>query len=244
MSAGHGKGGEHKLAPRDLDDFLDEALAHAKIKARLARPFKLKTNFDIALLGSSGIGGGNVYLDRHLKHDSWPYGVLPVAGNRLDVKLGLVRHERLEQACEDVFGWPYDLAHQVAQQWEERDYRQKGFDPAAVERAFEPFIKADAKEKIEKCPTDLDLRPEIAPPKDTAIIAHIKQCQNKEKTAHEKVGYVEKSRMANQSCGKCAMFIEEKYGGPACTLVRDPIISGGWCRRFRRGKLEDWSGDA
>lgn len=241
MSSAHHR--PHDLKPKELDDLLDEALADPRIKHRLSRPYKLVTSYDIALLGSSSVGGRNVYLDRHLKGAGMPYGVIPVKGKRLDVKPGLIRHERLEQALEDIFGWSYlPLAHNVAQRWEERDYRAKGFDPKDVEAAFKPFIKADAVEKIERTPTDLDQRPLYAPPKSDKLIAHVNATAQKEKLPHQGVAYVDKSPSTKRQCGKCAMFVEGEYGGPLCTLVKSPIVAGGYCRRFVPGKLEDWHG--
>lgn len=231
MSAGHHA--KHDLSPAELDDLLDEALANPKIRRRLAKPFKLVTTDDVSLLGSSSIGGGRVYLDRHLRHKNWPYGILPVDGRRLDVKPGLIRHERLEQALEDICGWPYmPLAHPVAQHWEERDYKQKGFDPADVERAFSPFIKHDEAERITKSPTDLDMRPLMSPPVSTKIIERIEALTQKEKQSHESVNYVSKSKIASRRCEKCAMFAAPKYGGPGCSLVKSPIEPQGLCRRF------------
>jgi hypothetical protein len=241
MSGGHH--GKHDLSAAELDDLLDEALANPKIKRRLAQPYTLVTDYDIALLGSSSIGGRRVFLDRHLKYRNWPYGIIPVRFKRLDVKPGLIRHERLEQFLEDELGWPYlPLAHPVAQHWEERDYIAKGFHPRDVEVAFRPYIKHDEAERIVKSPTDLDMRPLMAPPRSTRIIDRINETSAKEKRPHESVGYVDKSTRANQHCGKCSMFIAPKYGGPACTLVQSPIVETGWCRRFRAGKLGDHNG--
>lgn len=230
-----------KLSSAELDDLLDEALADPKIKKRLARGFNLVTSFDIALLGSSSIGGFNVYLDRHLRFKDWPYGILPVRFKKLDTKPGLIRHERLEQALEDEFGWGYDLSHAVAQQWEERYYRAKGFDPEAVERMFEPYIKHDEVERIVKTPLDLDMRPLLAPVRSTAIIKRIEEAAQKEKTPQKVVAYTNKAHMQNQRCALCWKFVDPKYGGPGCVKIQSPIVAGGWCRRFERGKLEERS---
>lgn len=242
MSAGHHA--KHDLSTKELDDLLDEALANPKIKARLARPFSLIIDYDISLLGSSSIGGHNVYLDRHLRFKNWPYGVIPVRFKRLDVKPGLIRHERLEQAIEDELGWPYlPLAHPVAQHFEERDYIAKGFNPRDVEVAFKPFIKADEHERIVKSPTDLDMRPELASPRSTKLIDRINETAQKEKRTHELVRYVEKSKIASQNCARCAHFIDAKYGGPACAGVKSPIDPSGWCKRFRKGTLGETNAD-
>jgi hypothetical protein len=237
MSAGHHQ--KHDLSETELDDLLAEALANPKIKKRLERPFKLITNYDIALVGSSSIGGAHVYFDRHLHDGNKPVGFLSVGGKILNTRPGLTRHERLEQALEDELGWPYDkLAHPVAQKYEEKDYRAKGFDPKDVEKAFAPFIKADAHERIKRSPTDLDMRPLMAPPVNKELIAKINECAQREKRPHEAVGYEEKSTHGRQKCGSCSMMVKEMYGGPACIDVQSPIHEGGWCRRFRRGSLD------
>jgi hypothetical protein len=241
MSAGHG----HKtdLTPQEMDDLLDEALANPKVKARLARPFRLITTTDVPLVGSSGVGGWNVYFDRNLRVRNHPYGLLLVKGKWLDVKPGLVRHERGEQTFEDVLGWPYlPFAHFVAQHWEERDYKVKGFNPEDVEAVFQPLIKRDAHERITKVATDLDMRPLMFPPRDSGIIAHVKKTANKEKRSHESVGYVDNSPFSRKRCHLCKMFIREIYGGPACVGVVDDIKPSGWCRRFKAGSLEDGGG--
>lgn len=239
MSAG--QYGVRELSHAELDSLLEHALADPGVKKRLARGFRLDVEHDVALLGSSAIGGWTVFLDRHMKFRNWPYGIIPVQSRRLDSRPGLIRHERLEQACEDCLGWPYLLAHQVAEHFENRYYASKGFDPAAVERAYRPFIKSDALEKIVKTPTDLDKRPLLAPPQDTKILERIKAAEQKEKRTHESVKYEEKSMHTSKNCGKCAMFIQPMYGGPACVGVQDSIASGGYCRRFRAGKLGEQS---
>jgi hypothetical protein len=240
VSAGHQANGD--LSQAELDSLLDHALADPRVKKRLARSFKLNCDYDIALLGSSSIGGWTVYLDRHLRFKNWPYGVIPVKYKRLDVKPGLIRHERLEVILEDVFGWPYlPLAHFTAQHWEERLYKSKGFDPKEVESAFRPFIKKDSLERIIRSPTDLDQRPLLAPPRSTKIIERVNETAQKEKRTHESVKYEEKSTHKGQKCELCRHFIEARYGGPACAGVKSPIQSEAYCRRFAAGKLGDTS---
>ena len=234
MSAGRRH--RHDLSTTELDDLLAEALANGRVQDRLAKPYKLVTTYDIPLLGSSSIGGENVYIDRHLRHEKWPWGLLPVDGRKLNVIPGLIRHERLEQIVEDVFGWPYGkIAHPVAQQYEERDYKRRGFDPRDVEKAFKPYIKADAHEKLVRLPTDLDLRPMLDEP---SLLAHVRKRQQVAKRTHESVDYVAKSERLPQQCFKCAMFVIPRYGGPACVGVQSPIEPGGWCRRFKKGSLD------
>jgi hypothetical protein len=237
VSSGHHA--HSALDAAELDHLLDEALANANVKARLAKPFELVTQFDICLLGSSSIGGRKVYLDRHLRFGNRPYGVIMVGDRPLDVKPGLIRHERLEQALEDCLGWPYlPLAHPVAQRWEERDYKAKGFDPRDVERAFRQYIKFDAHERITKSPTDLDMRPLLSPPVSQSMIARINQTDQREKRSQQSVAYVAKSVRPSQRCDICRHYVDPKYAGsPACTGVDSPISPDGWCRRFSKGSL-------
>lgn len=229
----------HDLSGREMDRLLDDVLANPAIKARLARPYRLLTIYDIALLGSSSIGGAHVYLDRHLRENGQPYGVLKIKGRPFDIRAHLVGHERLEQAIEDVLGWPYlMLAHPLATHAENRSVTMRGGDPVAYEAALKPFIKADESERITKTPSDLDMRPLMAWG-DDKVIAQVKAVAQKEKRDHASVGYVGQSQRSGQQCSKCAMFIAEKYVGPACTGVQSPIAPDGWCRRFKVGKLDD-----
>jgi hypothetical protein len=209
---------------------LDDALDDRKIKARLARPFKVSYVYDIPQLGSSSIGGKTVYLDRKLPM------ALPIEGKTIDPNHPLMRHERLEQACEDELGYGYELAHEIATRWEHRWLKQRKIDPAEYEAALAPYIRRDESKMLEKVPTDLDLRPELAPPKDTAMLARIRAAQAKAKTPQAVVDYVDKST-SSRRCGLCSMYIYPAYGGPACTLVKDSINPHGYCKRFKAGEL-------
>ena len=234
MSGGHHL--KHELTRSELDDLLDEALANPKVKLELSMPFKVITTKDIPLLGSSSVNRKNLYLDRHLRYRNWPYAVLPVEDGRLNVKPGLIRHERLEPILENVFGWPYaKIAHPVAQHYEERDYLWRGFDSKRVEKAFEPYIRKDEAEPLADVPTDLDLRPMLD---DVKLLERTRAAQDAQKRTHESVGYVSVSKLPNQKCQLCAMFVSSKFGGPACVGVKSEIDPSGWCKRFKRGSLE------
>jgi hypothetical protein len=233
LSSGH----HHKtdLTDHELDDLLDEVLADPRVKRQLAKPRKVNTSKDIPLLGSSNIGWTTIYLDVHLRVRDLPYGTILVDGKRLDVKPGLIRHETLEPILENLFGWPYSPpSHEVAQHWEERDYIDKGFDPRAVEKTFKPFIRNDESEPLPNVPLDLDLRPEAWEPK---LLERVKLSQDKQKRTHLSVGYTSASKFQTKSCSLCQMFIENRYGGPGCTFVKNPISPKGLCRRFSRGSL-------
>jgi hypothetical protein len=53
------------------------------------------------------------------------------------------------------------------------------------------------------------------------------------KLPHAAVGYVEVSPHKDKRCGVCSMYVQPDKGGP-CTLVRNPIVSGGYCLRFNK----------
>lgn len=229
---------KHDLSSSEIDDLLDEALANPKVRAFLARPFKIVTSKDIPLLGSSSIGGGETYLDQHLRYRNWPFGIIPVGGVRFDTKPGLTRHERMELAVEDVFGWPYmPIAHPVATAYEHRLYRKLGFDPATVEKAYAPYIRSDEREPLKNVPTNLDLRPMLD---DAKLLERTRASQDKQKTPQSSVGYTPHAKMPSQRCEVCAKFIQAKFGGPACVGVKSPISPSGWCRRFEKGSLGGW----
>ena len=168
MASGHTSKGDRSRA--ELDDMLAYVMANPKIRRRLAQPFTLSRKFDIALLGSSATDGKTVYLDRHL-----PVSV-KVGKRPMNVTQPLIRHERLEQAIEDIYGWPYILAHDIAEHWEEQLVTQMGIDPKAYEKALEPWIKKDEHAKVTKVPADLDLRPVLsgADPEDKSILKNYK----------------------------------------------------------------------
>jgi hypothetical protein len=228
MSSGHRY--KHDLTNSELDDLLDEALAFSKVQAFLRQPFTVVTSYDVPLLGSSNIGWTKVYFDRH-----FPISKMPVGDRTLNAKPGLIRHERLEVALENILNWPYDeIAHPVAQHFEDRDYRWRGFDPKAVEKAYEPYIRDDESEVLKKVATDLDLRPMLF---DKKLMEATKSAQDKEKLSRDKVGYIDHPN-GNQRCAACSMFVAEAYGGPGCVLVKSPISPRGWCHRFDRGALD------
>ncbi len=228
MSSGHPH--KSKRTAAELDALLDNALADRKIKARMQRVTTIEHGYDIPFLGSSAIGGMTVYLSHGLPV------YLQIDGKRVEITTPLIRHERLESACEDVLGYGYELAHEIATHWEHRWLKQRKVDPAKYEAALAPYIRRAESEKLEKVPTDLDLRPELAPPKDTAMLARIRAAQAKDKVPQAVVDYVDKST-SGRRCGLCSMYIYPAYGGPACTLVKDPINPHGYCKRFKAGEL-------
>jgi hypothetical protein len=250
MSSGHHSRFHYGTGPDAHDKrwvrfnkLVDESLKDPKIKAWLGRPFDVVTKYDMWYLGSSSIGGEHVYLDRHLCAPGKSVGVIEIDGKMTNVRPPLIRHERLEQALEDVWNLPYlandpddPSAHVLATIYEHRIVKNS----RSYERALRPFIKASQHERLVAVPGDVDLRPVLSPPFDRELLARIRRAMEDGKAAHgaPDVAYEEKSTMPlGMKCANCRMFVAPVYGGPACTGVRDPIVPGGYCKRFKRGKL-------
>jgi hypothetical protein len=129
---------------------VDEALTNSKVQSAVKRPISVDTSHGVPVLGTSSVGWAKVYLDRH-----FPLSALPVGDRKLNVKAGLIRHERLEPVLEDILGWLYStIAHPVAQDYEERDYKWLGFDPKEIEQAFASYIDSDERTPLKKVSVD------------------------------------------------------------------------------------------
>lgn len=237
MSSGHEQW--HNSDRSERTKLLRQVLRDPKVKRWLSRPYTVITTTDVPLLGSSSIGWERIYIDRHLRAPWRPVGTIIVDEQPCNTIGGLIRHERLEPCLEQVFGWSYKSAHLLAECWEDEYYRERHFNPRAVEQAFKPYIKAARHEALQKVATDIDLRPEMAPPRSSGLLERIKKIQNRAKDAHSVVGYRARSAHEKQQCGLCRKFIREKFGGPGCIGVKDTISPLGWCRRFAAGKLEE-----
>jgi hypothetical protein len=217
MSSGH-RGREKTLSLAERKDIFQEAKSDPKFDKRMARPFRLSTEYDIPLLGSSSKDGSTVYLDRHLRYRNNPYGLIPVNGKLMNVKFPLIEHERVEQALEDIYGLKYEQAHEVATFAEHRIVEFKGFDPDDYEKALEPYIKADDHERLVRIPPDLDIRPELAPPVDKALLARLKKGRasgGRTVKATERIGrdaflYLEGTVPDFAQCSSCYLFARDK----------------------------------
>jgi hypothetical protein len=51
-----------------------------------------------------------------------------------------------------------------------------------------------------------------------------------EKLSHKHVAYENKSQHTGEFCANCSMFVSDRP--PHCTLVKDPILARGWCKRW------------
>lgn len=119
----------------------------------LARKVQVITSYRVPLLGSSSKDGSIVYIDSEF-FKATKGGNLS-AKRRSDgatvtynVMKGLVTHEKVEFTMEKL-GWSYTYSHrEFATRLENKQYEDDGMDAASVQRAFDPWIKRLAQEKI------------------------------------------------------------------------------------------------
>lgn len=129
--------------------------------------FRVDRDFDIPYLAGYSRSGKIIYVDRHL-----PLSLI-VGGRRLNVLPFLIVHERTEKALMDFLEYDYPEAHQVATYAEHTDLKRMNISPSAYERALDPYIKADAQEKIIRVPAELDLKP-YRDSRDLKLLARMK----------------------------------------------------------------------
>ncbi len=174
MASGHRRG-----KGNFTETSLNRILANSKVKARLARPFKVDKSYDSPLLGGSSWDGSIVYIDRHLpksiKINRKPVSPLPF----------LIEHERVENAIMNAMGYKYDPAHELATLAEHKKVKAAGIDLKAYETALKPYIKNDSTEKLTRVPKDLNLHPYLdeEDSETRAILAHFKSLGIKTKRA-------------------------------------------------------------
>ena len=140
----------HGSAPSHL---LDAALADPKVRQKLARGIKIDKTHDVPYLGGISRDGRTVYIDRHLPPS------LKIGGKSINPVPFLAVHERTEHAIMTTLGLKYAAAHKLATAAEERRVNAAGIDPGEYEKALQPYIKADAVEKLKKVPKDLFMGP-------------------------------------------------------------------------------------
>lgn len=152
MSSGHHP---NPAPPRPSEQELDRALADPKIQARLARLFRIDRSFDLPYVAGYSRDGSIIYIDRHFPTK------LQVGSRSANFLQALATHEHTEKTLIDVYGWKYQQAHHLATMAEHRVVRALGFLPKEYEKAVQPYIKADAHEKLKRVPPQLDLTPYI-----------------------------------------------------------------------------------
>lgn len=163
MSTGHRH--LHRGSTPELEAELSRILADSRVRKRLAAPYRFDFNYDVPYLAGYSVDGKVIYIDRHMPR------MIMVQGRGMGVLPGLSRHERLEKALIDSFGWTYEKSHKFATLYEHRLYKKNKFNPASVEKVYSPYIKADEREQIKLAPKNLDLTPYAG----TKLFDHLKR---------------------------------------------------------------------
>lgn len=163
MSSGHKVAGHGGLGEADLD----KVLRDPKIQKALGQRLKFDFSWDIPYLAGYSKDGKTIFIDRHLPK------ILKIGKKHLWVVPPLARHEHLEKTLEDLYGYEYPAAHQLATLYEERLVKNMLGTIKGYESALKPYIKADEVEKLIRAPKNLDLKPYRYQP-DEALNRRIK----------------------------------------------------------------------
>jgi len=168
MSSGHRHLGGFGINSQVLDRYLkNESIQHELYKLR-----KISKEFTIPYLGGYSLDGNTIYFDKHLpdkiklERDGQTREIDPIPF--------LMRHETFEKTMLDQMHFHYQHAHQLATAYERRGVLEM-IGPGwwgVYQRAFDPYIKADAHEKLTKIPSDLDLEP-YKDEHDTELLEHL-----------------------------------------------------------------------
>ncbi len=149
MSTGHKRntGAESK----EVEDALSNPAVQQRLQA--TQGYTINREYDLPYLGGYSTDGQTIYLDRHLP------GVLKAGTREFSPDDFIPIHEHVEKSVMDGLGFKYGPAHEIATGVERRHVVAQGINWDQYSAALEPYIKADAVEKIERPPPDLDLRP-------------------------------------------------------------------------------------
>lgn len=191
-------------------------------------------SFDLPYLGGYSQDGKTIYIDRHLPQE------LKI-GRRLIRPRDFIRlHEEMEKYLIDMLEWPYAKAHPMGNAAERRAVLSEGIFWDSYRLALDPFIKADAHEKLEKVPADLDMTPYLAPPVDRKLISRMRRAMGEEKREKNdpEVNYSDTRGYPRRHCGPDSDWPRgfcEHYGNHDCALVEGYIEAKGGCDLWEQG---------
>jgi hypothetical protein len=229
MSSGHLIKGE-SLGDREFD----KAMAHPKVRQRLARHVSLSRDWDIPYLGGYSMDGRTIYLDRHL-----PRRFL-YRGRQVDTDRFLILHEEIEKTLIDMLDMHYAHAHEIATRAEENAVREAGIDVNWYRKMLKPLIKADALERLLRVPGALDMTPYREGKVDQALLRRMQHAMNYPgpagKLSDEVAGYHKGPGAHGHHCGICELF-SAPHG---CTVVTRANADDG-CDFFVRNPQQEQS---
>jgi hypothetical protein len=205
----------------------------------LRRP--VSHSYDMPFVAGYNTKGTQIYIDRHL-----PF-LMEVGKEVVCIRDFICLHEATEKALLALWMRDYESAHHIATSVEYHGVTEAGVSTDDYRRKLRPFIKADAHEKLEKIPADLDLAPFRGKPINKKLIDHLRVLMEKDrrsanrifrpsdeeedKVTKSSVRYENISKHPGQQCKNCSMFVRPN----SCTHVYGDIKSQGWCKDWAEG---------
>ena len=119
----------------------------------ILRRASLDRGHDVPYLAGYSVDGRTIYIDRHL-----PRSFL-FRGRRIEVDRYLILHEEIEKTLIDQLGLHYLHAHQIATRAEQAAVRADKIQWRAYDAFMQQYVKPIGDEKLERLPSDLDLKP-------------------------------------------------------------------------------------
>lgn len=151
MSAGHHTSERHSVA---MKRELAGLLADPMVKKLVEGPIKVDFSHKMPLTGGSSVKWGQFYLDPRLKERF-------TVGNKAnqDLSKPVLRHEVVEKALRQVFGFSYDRAHAFATLAERLVVEAMGMSWAAYKAVMASIVRRDEKQQPKSFPAGFDFGP-------------------------------------------------------------------------------------
>ena len=147
----------HPNAPHEKlkapDWYVSALMLDRALDAILRRVKKLDREHDIPYLAGYSRDGKTIYIDRHLPKS------FTFRGHTIEVDRFLILHEEVEKTLIDQLGLHYLHAHQIATRAEEAAVNAQRVTWKAYDRFMQKYVKAIGDERLQKVPSDLDLKP-------------------------------------------------------------------------------------
>ncbi|MFK2877082.1 hypothetical protein [Rhodanobacter hydrolyticus] len=147
----------HPNAPHEKlkapDWYVSALMMDRALDAILRRVKKFDREHDIPYLAGYSRDGKTIYIDRHLPKS------FMFRGRIIDVDRFLILHEEVEKTLIDQLGLHYLHAHQIATRAEEAAVNAQRVTWKAYDRFMQKYVKSIGDERLQKVPSDLDLKP-------------------------------------------------------------------------------------
>ena len=149
--------GCHPMAPHKKlhipDWYASSLMMERALDAVERRVKKLDRRHDVPYLAGYSNDGKTIYIDRHLPR------ILKYRGRDIEVDRYLILHEEVEKTLIDQLGLHYLHAHQIATRAEQAAIRAERVSWRDYDRFMQKYVKRIGDERLDKVPSDLDLKP-------------------------------------------------------------------------------------